>query len=319
MIGTQSRRSPEIINFQFTEQQARLLDSGSRQTAAIGGPDVAGAADMSAHHAKVLKHSMNTQQRDMLEVFSCGKAAAIEFTAMLTPCFAPVPERLAPIDIINTEPATLYLASRSQILLSLVNYRSFAFDIDNGSMQVRLVGNFKGGGKNLLPDELDHHHVELSSHSGLLLGPHTEPPYNCSINAESGHSPAPSALILTARLNPLQEPTRLIPVCNAVAKLNGLEALALSSKSFATCLSLTKAPVERRKISRFSTTSRFSIINKQQPDTACAGNREGQQKIIDPTIWLLTGCPTIDPAARSTCRTRLIQEKNKWRLKFRYF
>lgn len=222
MIGTQSRRSPEIINFQFTEQQARLLDSGSRQTAAIGGPDVAGAADMSAHHAKALKHSMNTQQRDMLEVFSCGKAAAIEFTAMLTPCFDPVPERLAPIDIINTEPATLYLASRSQILLSLVNYRSFAFDIDNGSMQVRLVGNFKGGGKNLLPDELDHHHVELSSHSGLLLGPHTEPPYNCSINAESGHSPAPSALILTARWNPLQEPTRLIPVRNAVANSTDL-------------------------------------------------------------------------------------------------
>ncbi len=46
------------------------------------------------------------------------------------------------------------------------------------------------------------------------------------------HSPAPSALILSARWNPLQEPTKLIPVRNAISNLNGLEALALSSKSF---------------------------------------------------------------------------------------
>ncbi|MFJ4386611.1 TauD/TfdA family dioxygenase [Pseudomonas sp. NPDC089408] len=136
------------------------------------------------------------------------------------------------MDIISTELVTLYLASRNQILLNLVDYRSFAFDIDNGGKQVRLVGNFKGGGQNLLSDELDHHEAELSSHSGLMLGPHTEPPYNCSINSESGHSPAPSALILTARWNPLKEPTSLIPVRDAVARLNGLEALALSSKSF---------------------------------------------------------------------------------------
>lgn len=232
MTGNQSRRSPEIISFPFTEEQARLLDSGSREAAASGGPDIAETAKTSAHHARVLMVSMSPRQRDMLEMFTYGRAAAIEFTAMQIPCIDPAPEHLAPMDIISTELVTLYLASRNQILLNLVDYRSFAFDIDNGGKQVRLVGNFKGGGQNLLSDELDHHEAELSSHSGLMLGPHTEPPYNCSINSESGHSPAPSALILTGRWNPLKEPTSLIPVRDAVAKLNGLEALALSSKSF---------------------------------------------------------------------------------------
>ncbi|NQD54744.1 hypothetical protein HP546_05145 [Pseudomonas sp. CM25] len=232
MTGTQFSRSPEIIKFQFTKEQARLLDSGSRQTAASGGPDVTGAARISAHHARVLMLSMSPPQRDMLEMFTCGMAAAIEFNAMQVPHSDPAPAHLPPMDIISTEPVTIYLASRNQILLNLVDYRSFAFDIDNGSKQVRLVGNFKGGGENVLSDELDDHEAEMSSHSGLMLGPHTEPPYNCSINSESGHSPAPSALILTARWNPLREPTILIPVRDAVAKLNGLEALALSSKSF---------------------------------------------------------------------------------------
>lgn len=187
---------------------------------------------MSVRHAKVLKHSMDTQQLDMLETFSYGKTAAIEFGAMQPPSCDPAPELLATMETIVADPITIYLASRNQILLNLVGYRSFSFDIDNDGMQVRLVGNFKGGGKNLLPHELKHHEAELSSHAGVELGPHTEPPYNCSIESDGEHSPAPSALILTARWNPLQEPTRLIPVRSVVAQLTGIEALALSSKSF---------------------------------------------------------------------------------------
>ncbi|MGE8322107.1 MAG: TauD/TfdA family dioxygenase [Pseudomonas sp.] len=232
MAGIEFESPSYIKKIQFSKQQARLLDLGSRQTAAVGGPDATGAAAISAHHAKSLKSSMDTRQLDIIESFSCGKAAAVEFIAMQPPSLDPIPESLPTIAIISTDPITLYLASRNQILLNLVNYRSFAFDIDNGSKQVRLVGNFKGGGENLLADELKYTEAELSSHSGVKLGPHTEPPYNCAVKSEGEHSPAPSALILTARWNPLHEPTRLIPVRSVVAKLNGLEALALSSKSF---------------------------------------------------------------------------------------
>lgn len=63
---------------------------------------------------------------------------------MLPPLFDPVPESLANIDTMNDDPVIINMASRNQILLSLVDYRSFAFDIDNCGMQVRLVGNFKG-------------------------------------------------------------------------------------------------------------------------------------------------------------------------------
>ncbi|MDM3884353.1 TauD/TfdA family dioxygenase [Pseudomonas sp. BCRC 81390] len=232
MAGIELNKAPQILKFQFTEHQSRLLDFGSKQTAAVGGPDVAGAAAIASHHAKILKGAMNERQIDMLRCFYCGEASAVEFVAMQALSSDPAPECLLTIEALITDPVTLYLASRNQILLNLVDYRSFAFDIDNDSRQVRLVGNFKGGGKNLLHAEPTNQKVELSSHSGLKLGPHTEPPYNCSVKSESAHSPAPSALILTARWNPLHEPTTLIPVRDVVTRLNGLEALALSSNSF---------------------------------------------------------------------------------------
>jgi len=232
MIGNVPQRSTEVIQFELNDQQANFLDCAARQVGAMGGPDVAGSAKTSIFHAQALMRLMGRPQRDLLELFSNGKVAAIEFTGMREPEQDPAPKFLPPVDIICNEPTTLYLSSRSQILLSLVNYRSFAFDIDNESKQIRIVGNFKGGGAVGLPSETGSVTAELSSHSGLELGPHTEPPYNCSLNAENGHSPAPSALILTARWTPSQEPTKLIPVRNVIAKLNGLEALALSSKSF---------------------------------------------------------------------------------------
>ncbi|ERT18992.1 hypothetical protein O162_08315 [Pseudomonas putida SJ3] len=232
MEGVNAKAGTEILHLTFSKMQASILDHGSRQTAAVGGPDVAGAAALSACQAKILKNSLDDAQLALLEIFASGKAAALEFAAMKVPNVGPVPSELADIDILKIDPVTVYMASRNQILLSLVDYRSFAFDIDNGGMQVRLVGNFKGGGVRLLPNELNLHQAELSSHAGVQLGPHTEPPYNCSVQFEGEHSPAPSALILSARWNPLQEPTKFIPVRNAISNLNGLEALALSSKSF---------------------------------------------------------------------------------------
>ncbi|MFF7063499.1 hypothetical protein [Pseudomonas sp. NPDC008258] len=232
MEGVNAMAAPEILHLKFSKLQARILDHGSRQTADIGGPDAAGAAALSACQAKILKSSLTDAQIELLEIFASGKIAALEFSGMEIPSTDPIPKYLADIHVLNAEPVTVYMASRNQILLSLAGYRSFAFDIDNGGMQVRLVGNFKGGGERLLPNEFDHHQAELSSHAGVQLGPHTEPPYNCSVQSEGERSPAPSALILSARWNPLREPTKLIPVRNAISKLNGLEALALSSKSF---------------------------------------------------------------------------------------
>lgn len=140
MIGNVPQRSTEVIQFELNDQQANFLDCAARQVGAMGGPDVAGSAKTSIFHAQALMRLMGRPQRDLLELFSNGKAAAIEFTGMREPEQDPAPKFLPPIDIICNEPTTLYLSSRSQILLSLVNYRSFAFDIDNESKQIRIVG-----------------------------------------------------------------------------------------------------------------------------------------------------------------------------------
>lgn len=232
MTGSYCEAPPEVLKFRFSEEQACLLDEVSLQVAIVGGPDSAGAAATCTKYAMCLKHSIDTAQLAILNAFASSQISAIEFTGMRLPTFDPVPEQLADMDELLEDSIVLYLASRNQVLLSLVGYRSFAFDIDNDGMQVRLVGNFKGGGTTPLVNEGVNHKAELSSHAGVGLGPHTEPPYNCSVLSEAGHSPAPSALILTARWNPLHEPTRLIPVRKVIAKLNGLEALALSSRSF---------------------------------------------------------------------------------------
>lgn len=164
MTGVNTKATPEVLRLTFSKLQAGILDNGSQQTAAIGGPDAAGAAAMSSYQAQVIKRSLNVEQLDLLKMFASGKAAALEFAAMLPPLFDPVPESLANIDTMNDDPVIINMASRNQILLSLVDYRSFAFDIDNGGMQVRLVGNFKGGGKWLLRNGSKHHQAEMSSH-----------------------------------------------------------------------------------------------------------------------------------------------------------
>ncbi|WP_317660035.1 hypothetical protein [Pseudomonas sp. KU43P] len=200
--------------------------------ATTDGPDFPGAAALSTHYAHQLKQVLNAQQSALLRAFTSGQICAIEFSTMLPPPDDPTPDILPPLNELSTATAVIYLASRHQILLSLIGYRSFAFDIDNEGKHLRLVGNFKGGGKDALPGECLSRAPELSSHAGVSLGPHTEPPYNCSVVAENGHSPAPSALILSARWNPLREPTYLTPMRTAIEKLKGIEVLALSSRSY---------------------------------------------------------------------------------------
>jgi len=232
MTGSYCERSLDIAQFTFREDQARKLDEASRHVTASGGPDAPGSAALSEHYAHRLKQHLTAEQSALLTAFTSGQVCAIEFCRMQPLPEEPAPDVLPSLHELTTAPAVIYLASRQQILLGLVGYRSFAFDIDNEGRHLRLVGNFKGGGNEPLPDENLKNDAELSSHAGVGLGPHTEPPYNCSVVAENGHSPAPSALILSARWNPLGEPTFLTPMRTAIAKLNGIEALALSSRSF---------------------------------------------------------------------------------------
>lgn len=92
------------------------------------------------------------------------------------------------------------------------------------------MGNFKGGGSKKIGTEPQQ--VELSSHSGLSLGPHTEAPYWCAVRATENHSPAPSALILSALWNPGLEPTTVIPMPPVLKKLSVVSNLALTSPNF---------------------------------------------------------------------------------------
>lgn len=232
MAAGYSEELHDVAHFNFEPDQARRLDEACLRVAAEGGPDASGTAALSRHYAERLKQEITARQQRLLDAFTSGQVCAIEFCNMLPLSSDPPPDVMPPHENLNTAPAIIYLASRHQILLSLVGYQSFAFDIDNEGRQTRLVGNFKGGGKVPLVEEKQDRTAELSSHAGVSLGPHTEPPYNCSVKAEDEHSPAPSALILTARWNPQREPTRLTPMRGAIRRLNGIEALALTSRSF---------------------------------------------------------------------------------------
>lgn len=232
MTGSCAEEAQDVAYFKFQQSQARILDRACRHIAAAGGPETPGTAALSMDLALKLKNKFTAKQLVQLDAFSLGKICAIEFSNMLPVAGDDYPDALPPLGELTNAPEVIYLASRHQILLSLVGYRSFAFDIDNQGKQTRLVGNFKGGGWVPLAQERPEQAAELSSHAGVSLGPHTEPPYNCSVKAQGKHSPAPSALILTARWNPLREFTRLIPMRSAIKKLNGLGALALSSRSF---------------------------------------------------------------------------------------
>ncbi|MBI3230939.1 MAG: hypothetical protein HYZ45_12410, partial [Burkholderiales bacterium] len=166
----------------------------------------------------------------VLQRYSDGLVSALVYEGMEKLTGSDLPEELPALSDLENDRNILIIASRNQILLKLVDYKSFAYDIENDAKLVRLVGNFKGGGAKKIAAEPEK--KELSSHSGLALGPHTEGPYACSVNAENGHSPAASALILTAMWNPLREPTTVIPVRPVLDKIGTINTLALTGKYF---------------------------------------------------------------------------------------
>jgi len=123
-----------------------------------------------------------------------------------------------------------YLGGRNQILLKLIEEESFSYDIENEGKLIRIVANFKGGGINERSDELKT--VELSSHAGIGLGLHTEPPYNCTFKAKNNLSPSPSSLIISAKSNPVLEPTFVVPTLPILKKIGIENTLALTLDYF---------------------------------------------------------------------------------------
>ncbi|QHG63075.1 hypothetical protein [Pseudomonas putida] len=221
----------EVAYLDFNREQAHAIDLASDFLTGLGGPQAGKVADQASLFAKQFKSTLSTDQKSTLQRFSDGLLSALMFREMPCPTDS-APEQLPDISVMARSKRCQYLASRNQVLLALAQYRNFAFDIDNEGKQVRLVGNFKGGGCTPRPDERPDAEVEISSHAGLQLGPHTEAPYNCSTIASDGHSPAPCALILTARWNPAHEPTHVIPLRGIIERMASLDVLALTSPSF---------------------------------------------------------------------------------------
>jgi hypothetical protein len=225
------RRHP-VRRLVLTEKSQRILAGGAQEMVRVGGPDARFAYEIVEYYGRSVKKALNKQQLDLIEQYSSGNLCALFLDNLGAPCSDAVPDRLPEIEVLENDAVTLSLAGRSQILLSALRQVAFAYDIDNNGKLVRLVANFKGGGREKLKDEVEHTKIGLSSHHGISLEPHTEAPYYSTTKSYSGHSPAPSSLILTARWNPLAEPTSVIPVMPLLDQLGANHVLALALPVF---------------------------------------------------------------------------------------
>lgn len=220
----------EVGTLSFTNAQSKLLHRFSEELAALGGPQSSSANAKASQAATELKRSFSANQRALLTAYSDGLVSLLIFNGLQRITDTIPPEQLPDLASLENRYDVLCLAARNQILLKLVDNSAFAYDMDNEGKLVRLVANFKGGGLTQIPDEPTI--KELSSHSGLALGPHTEAPYWCAVNAQSGHSPSPSSLILSALWNPGLEPTLVIPLPPILEKIGITHSLALTTPNF---------------------------------------------------------------------------------------
>lgn len=223
--------SNDVATLTFDALQAERLEVAAIDIAGIGGPQASGARDRANQAAQQIAGTLTGEQRNLVSHYAAGRMSLLIVNGMMDGTDGDIPEALPDLSVLQSELHCLRLASRSQILLSLVEHRAFALDLDNCEL-VRLVGNFKGGGKVKLEVEKGDAPVERSSHSGVALGAHTEPPYYCSIKSLGSHSPSPSTLILTARWNPKSEPTSIIPMNSVIERIGAHNALALTAKEF---------------------------------------------------------------------------------------
>jgi hypothetical protein len=227
-----SKKTAVLNILTFDMQQALQLENASIELAKMGGIQVVGVQLKAKQYAIEIFATLNNQQTEIAKKFSNGDIPSLVFEGMIDSEKCKIPASLPNIEELQIDFHCHRLSSRSQILLHIVGHRAFAYDIDNEGKLLRYVANFKGGGHETLSNENLPDKIELSSHSGLTLGPHTEGPYNCSLHSLDGHSPAPSALILTVRWNPKNEPTTVIPISPIINKLNPDEILALTSTAF---------------------------------------------------------------------------------------
>jgi len=220
----------DIKIFSFDIRQSILLHRFAEELAAIGGPQAPGAKSKASLAATDLKFSFSKDQCELLAAYSNGLVCVLIFEGLQKITDGSPPHELPNLTSLENRYDVLCLAARNQILLKLLDNSSFAYDMDNEGKLVRLVANFKGGGLTKINAEPEI--KELSSHSGLALGPHTEAPYWCAVNAKDGHSPSPSSLILSALWNPSLEPTRVIPLPPILEKIGVTNCLALTTGNF---------------------------------------------------------------------------------------
>lgn len=220
----------EVEKLTFNQQQSQLLSRLINDLAENIGPQDVGARYIAAKIATSLKITLDARQVQLIKLYSEGKISALIFDG-LNKFSENVPEnKLPPLADIECSKDARKMGLRSQVLLKLVDNLAFAYDIDNNGNIIRVVANYKGGGDS--PLEMEPETPELSSHSGLALGPHTEAPYWCAVKSKNGHSPAPCSLILSALWNPQDEPTSIIPLPNILSSLTVNQCLALTSKWF---------------------------------------------------------------------------------------
>lgn len=223
-------------SIQLSEQAATLVQGAATKIAKLGGCQAKGAEQLAQEAAQLLlnQHFNETHKAEILRftrqetcliVFENLYAKNIDGSEIAIPDVLPIMQELE-VDL-----ECLKLSASNQILLATVEQFAFAYDIDNYGKIMRLVGNFKGGGATKLANE-DLSKVDKSSHSGIALGAHTEAPYHSATKVVNGHSPAPSSLVLTARYNPLSEPTTVIPLQPILERLHYLELLALTTNNF---------------------------------------------------------------------------------------
>lgn len=226
----QSNPSDQKATVTLTAAQAERLHEHALTLVECGAPQKRGADILARASALELQKTMSAEQQDLIHAYGEGLIAYLLIEGMRPINSGLIPPKLSPLETMENDGDVLYLAARNHILLELVSNRAFAYDLDNEGKIVRIVANYKGGGADSLDNEPAD--IELSSHSGLRLDPHTEAPYWCSFTPENDHSPAPSTLILTALWNPLEEPTTIIPIAPVLQKIGVIDALALTTKSF---------------------------------------------------------------------------------------
>ena len=136
----------DVEVFTFTGAQAEMLEASAVEIAKNGGPQIPGTKSRALQSAAEICATFDATQAIAAKRFANGELSLLIFEGMLDPIGCDTPVELPNLGVLQSDFHCLKLASRSQILINIVEHRAFAFDLDSNEL-VRLVGNFKGGGK----------------------------------------------------------------------------------------------------------------------------------------------------------------------------